>query len=190
MVPAVPRRVAAGLMIGLATVSLARTVSAASPVGVWYAEGGAARVQIDPCADAICGRVVWLRSPFDEDGCDQRDGRNPDPALRDRPLVGLEVLTGLQASGDGERWSGGTIYDPASGRTYRCSARLDGPDRLHIRGFIGVPLLGLVSIPPPLAATARRPPGRHSASARNRPDPIEGRNDNRPNYFASARSRV
>jgi uncharacterized protein (DUF2147 family) len=140
--PAVPRRVAAGLMIGLATVSLARTVFAAGPVGVWYAEGGAARVQIDPCADALCGRVVWLRSPFDENGCDQRDGRNPDPALRDRPLVGLEVLTGLQASGDGGGWSGGTIYDPASGRTYRCSARLDGPDRLHLRGFIGIPLLG------------------------------------------------
>jgi uncharacterized protein (DUF2147 family) len=141
-ISALPRRAAAALIIGLATVSLARTAGAASPVGVWYAEGGAARVEIDICAAVLCGRVVWLRSPFDENGCDQHDAHNPDPALRDRPIMGLEVLTGLQSSSDGELWSGGTIYDPTSGRTYRCTARLEGPDRLHIRGFIGVPLLG------------------------------------------------
>ena len=139
---AVPRRVAAGVIICLATVSFARPVTAASPVGLWYAEGGAAQVQIETCAEALCGRIVWLRAPFDENGCDQRDGRNPDPELRDRPLIGLEVLTGLQTSDDGRSWSGGTIYDPGSGNTYRCSARLEGQNRLSLRGFLGIPLLG------------------------------------------------
>jgi len=136
------RRAAAGVMIALMTLSVARTTIAASPVGLWYAEGGAAQVQIDPCDAALCGRVVWLRSPFDENGCDQRDYQNPDSTLRDRPIVGLEVLTGLRTSDGGRRWSGGTIYDPTSGRTYRCTAELDGTDRLRLRGFIGVPLLG------------------------------------------------
>jgi uncharacterized protein (DUF2147 family) len=136
------RPAAAGVIISLAALSLARTATAASPIGLWYAEGGAAQVQIDACDEALCGRIVWLRSPLDEDGCDQRDGHNPDGTLRDRPLVGLEVLTGLHASDDGQLWNGGTIYDPASGRTYRCTAELDGTDRLRLRGFIGVPLLG------------------------------------------------
>jgi hypothetical protein len=35
----------------------------ASPVGLWYAEGGAAEVQVFPCAGEFCGKVVWLRSP-------------------------------------------------------------------------------------------------------------------------------
>jgi uncharacterized protein (DUF2147 family) len=114
---------------------------AATPVGLWHAEGGAARVAIEPCGDALCGRVVWLRSPLDEDGCDVRDRQNPDPALRDRPVVGLEVLRGL-ARRPGGTWSGGRIYDPTSGRTYACDAALDGEDRLHLRGYIGIRLLG------------------------------------------------
>ena len=40
------------------------------------------------------------------------------------------------------RWRDGTIYDPASGRTYSAEARLDGPDRLLLRGYIGIPLIG------------------------------------------------
>jgi len=34
----------------------------ASPVGLWYAEGGAAEVQVFACGDDFCGKVVWLRS--------------------------------------------------------------------------------------------------------------------------------
>jgi hypothetical protein len=67
---------------------------AASPVGLWYAEGGAAEVEISECSDGLCGRVVWLRSPIGDDGCELRDDRNPDPASRARPIVGLEILRG------------------------------------------------------------------------------------------------
>jgi uncharacterized protein (DUF2147 family) len=83
-----------------------------------------------------------LRSPFDEDGCEWRDSRNPDPDLRDRPLIGLQILSGLHAADDDRSWSGGLIYDPTSGRTYRCTLELDGENRAHLRGYIGVPLLG------------------------------------------------
>jgi uncharacterized protein (DUF2147 family) len=113
----------------------------ATPEGLWYAEGGAAQVEISRCAGALCGRVVWLRSPLDEDGCALRDRRNPDPALRTRPVLGLEVLRGLRPDDD-DTWTGGTIYDPSSGRTYRCELRLDGDDRLRLRGYVGVSWLG------------------------------------------------
>jgi uncharacterized protein (DUF2147 family) len=55
-------------------------------------------------------------------------------------VLGLEVLRGLRPAEGG--WSGGTIYDPSSGRTYRCEARLDGADRLRLRGYVGVTWLG------------------------------------------------
>jgi uncharacterized protein (DUF2147 family) len=123
-------------------VFLSHPAWAATPVGLWYAEGGAAQVEITACDRGLCGRVVWLRSPFDEDGCDQRNRWNPNPALRDRPLVGIRILSGLEAAGDDRTWTGGTIYDPTGGKTYRCTLQLDGGDRLRIRGYIGVPLLG------------------------------------------------
>ena len=43
-------------------------------------------------------------------------------------------MAALTPSSDGEQWSGGPIYDPNSGSTYRCTARLEGPNRLRIRG--------------------------------------------------------
>jgi uncharacterized protein (DUF2147 family) len=130
----------AAIFMALA-VAVAVRASAASPVGVWYAEGGAAQVAIEPCGSELCGRVVWLRSPFDEDGCDLRDGHNPDPALRSRKVEGLEVLRGLTPQADGT-WGDGRIYDPGSGNTYTCHLALDGDDRVRLRGYVGIPLLG------------------------------------------------
>src|SRR5216683_3703543 len=98
------KRLFAGLVVVLgltaASITQARSVLAASaePVGKWYAEGGAAVVEIGSCGDALCGRVVWLRSPLDEDGCELRDKSNPDPSLRKRPVAGLQIFGGLVAS--------------------------------------------------------------------------------------------
>jgi len=110
-------------------------------------EGGAAEVEIEPCGDSLCGRIVSLRSPFDENGCEWTDRENPDEALRGRPIVGLEILhelrsTATAAEGDAESWECGSIYDPTSGRTYRCAVSLDGPDRLRVRGYVGFTFLG------------------------------------------------
>jgi uncharacterized protein (DUF2147 family) len=84
------------LLVAICGMSLslfAPAAFAAGPVGLWYAEGGAAEVQIVPCSNALCGKVVWLRSPLGEDGCELRDDNNPDLTFRKRPIVGLESLT-------------------------------------------------------------------------------------------------
>jgi uncharacterized protein (DUF2147 family) len=157
MKPAVPGRVAARrraatAFLALAAASLGGFVAGAdvrsdgsaasvAPLGAWWAEGGAAHVEIYDCADRLCGRVAWLRSPLGEDGCALRDVHNPAAELRGRDVAGLEVLTGLRPAGE-RSWSGGTIYDPGSGRTYRCSLTLADPDVLELRGYVGVPLLG------------------------------------------------
>jgi uncharacterized protein (DUF2147 family)/surface polysaccharide O-acyltransferase-like enzyme len=126
----------------LAVALLASATLAKSPEGLWYAEGGAATVRLEPCASGLCGRVTSLRSPFDENGCSLRDERNPDPSLRSRAVEGLEILQGLERSPQDENvWVGGTIYDPASGTTYRCRLTIEG-DRVHLRGYVGVPLFG------------------------------------------------
>src|SRR6266852_963238 len=131
---------AAILLAAIGLVLPARSV-AATPVGHWYAEGGAAQVAIAPCGTELCGRVVWLSSPLDEDGCDLRDRHNPDPTLRSRRVMGLEVLQGLKPRPNGT-WVSGSIYDPATGNIYTCHLVLDGDDRLRLRGYVGIPLFG------------------------------------------------
>jgi uncharacterized protein (DUF2147 family)/peptidoglycan/LPS O-acetylase OafA/YrhL len=137
---ALSRSAAAILLAAIGFASLARS-AAATPVGLWYAEGGAAQVAIEPCGSELCGRVVWLRSPYDDDGCDLRDRHNPDPTLRARKVEGLEILRGLTPRPDGT-WVNGRIYDPASGNTYTCQLALDGDDRARLRGYVGIPLIG------------------------------------------------
>jgi uncharacterized protein (DUF2147 family) len=62
-------------------------------------------------------------------------------AMKDRPLVGLEVLWGFRR--DGNQWSGGQILDPENGRVYRASLALeDGGKKLRLHGYFGIPLLG------------------------------------------------
>jgi uncharacterized protein (DUF2147 family) len=62
-------------------------------------------------------------------------------AMKDQPLVGLQVLWGFHA--DGSQWSGGQVLDPETGKIYRASLALeDGGKMLRLRGYIGIPLLG------------------------------------------------
>lgn len=124
-------------------------------VGTWLtaeAEDGRAHVQIVKDGDSYRGTIVWLELPtYPEDdpggmpGQTRIDRENPDPDLRDRPILGLEIVSGFEPTGDG-RWGNGTIYDPANGKTYKCKAKLSDPDTLKVRGFIGVSLLGRTEV--------------------------------------------
>ena len=99
------------------------------------------------CGKKICGKIVWLKEPNYRDskdgpvGATKVDRKNPDPALRSRPIIGLQVMKGVTATGK-NTWGRGTCYNPESGKTYRCKMKLVSPDRLEMRGFIGFSLFG------------------------------------------------
>jgi uncharacterized protein (DUF2147 family) len=110
--------------------------SATSIVGNWLTEDKEGIIQIVQRPDGrFDGRVVGGKD------IDRLDLKNPEPARRAQTLRGEVILEGLRFEGGG-RWSGGTVYDPDSGRTYRCHVDLTGPDTLRLRGFMGISLLG------------------------------------------------
>jgi uncharacterized protein (DUF2147 family) len=65
-------------------------------------------------------------------------------AQKDKPVLGLVIVWGLQK--DGDSWSGGTILDPDTGDTYRCTVKFVAPDKLELRGYIGIPLFGRTQV--------------------------------------------
>jgi uncharacterized protein (DUF2147 family) len=132
---------AALLLATLASLALPRTVAgAAIPPGVWLMDGEVA-VQIFDCAGLLCGRILWLLRPRDPEGELNKDRKNPDPALRQRPLCGLTILWGLHQTAP-DRWSGGGFYNPDDGETYNVSAQLKSPDVIVARIYSGFPLFG------------------------------------------------
>lgn len=117
-----------------ALVLLASPVLAAEQIdGRWLTHNGRAIVEIGDCGAMLCGRIARVIVP-PRDGS-TTDSRNPDPALRDRPMVGLPILTGLTARG-GE-WRG-RIYDPQDGKSYRTTLRLNRDGTLRVRGCVAL----------------------------------------------------
>ena len=98
-------------------------------------------VWIDDCDGLLCGHIYWLKKPLSAGGQPKRDQRNPDAALRDRPLCGLTILSGFRRVEDGA-WSGGRIYNASDGRTFSSTIRLEPDGSLKIRGYVGVTLFG------------------------------------------------
>jgi uncharacterized protein (DUF2147 family) len=121
-------------------------------LGVWNTPGGDAKVEIYRCKDRFCGKLIWLKVPeypMDDEkefaGKPKVDRHNPDPARRNEPIIGKEILVNL-AQVDSRSWSGGEIYDTKSGSTYRCKATLTDEGMLEIRGFIGISIIGRTSV--------------------------------------------
>ena len=118
-------------------------------VGYWLVESRDAVIQIEQQGDQYEGRIVWqLHDTYGpEDGPELSgktvtDRKNPDPALRSRPLTGLRMLWGLRFDPDRAAWVDGRVYNSDNGKVYHCEIRMLSNDRLRLRGYIGVTLLG------------------------------------------------
>lgn len=107
--------------------------------GRWLTQERDGWIRITPAGDSLEGSIAGAPpgSPSER----EFDDRNPDPALRDRRLDGLVIMSGFEYAGDGQ-WKNGTVYDPNSGKTYRCSLTLVDANTLEIRGYIGISLFG------------------------------------------------
>jgi len=110
-------------------------------VGTWLTEDGASKVDVSASKVAdgstvYAGKVVWLKDPT-RDGKPLRDANNDNAALRDRPILGLEILSGFKAGAAGA-WTGGTLYSPRRGESFPADLSLlpDGSLELKVKaGF-------------------------------------------------------
>ncbi len=113
-------------------------------LGEWTTENEESIFYFYREGDRYFGRVEWQREPCypaddPEAGVPRRDRKNPDKSKRDVSLQGYVILKNFRF--DKDKWTGGTIYDPQEGNTYKCTMRLK-EGKLNVRGYIGVSLLG------------------------------------------------
>jgi uncharacterized protein (DUF2147 family) len=107
---------------------IATPAFAASPKGDWLVEDKSAIIRIDSCGSALCGTVVWTKKQG------ELDENNPDPAKRNRPIMGLQLLLGMKPGSDG-RWDG-DIYNPENGKTYTSRMWLKSDDMIRVEGCV------------------------------------------------------
>jgi uncharacterized protein (DUF2147 family) len=110
-------------------------------VGRWLTAKGDAHIQIYQLAGKYSGKIAWIKDPNDDKGKPELDKKNPDQSLRTRPILGIEILQNFAYVGEGV-WEGGNIYDPQTGKTYDCKISMMNKDKINVRGFVGISLLG------------------------------------------------
>ena len=98
-------------------------------------------VMVEDCGSKVCGSLYWLKKPVSSNGLPKRDKHNPNEAMRDRPLCGLQILTGFQPANDA-LWQDGEIYNPDDGLTFSSTMKLSPEGTLKIRGYVGISLFG------------------------------------------------
>ena len=121
------------LMIGLG-VAMASTNESESPLGLWATPSGHGVIAIDPCGDALCGQIVGIdRAPTEPMPTD----------VHGQSQCGLTIITNERPDGSGT-WLG-NVTDPRDGSTYDAKIWLESGN-LHLRGYIGIPLLGSTQV--------------------------------------------
>ena len=127
------RTIGTMLLTGFFTAAVAVAAHAAPDVaGNWIIQDRSAVIAIAPCGNRMCGKLA--RALIHKPNYPQTDIHNPNRALRDRPLIGLPILSGFVPKAD--RWDKGSIYDPESGKTYRSLLRINPDGSLKVSGCV------------------------------------------------------
>lgn len=121
-------------------------------LGFWATEDSI--LEVAPAGSSLSMRVVAMENPVYTEGephgppgAVRVDVNNPDEALRERPIMNLELLSDYEFTKG--RWRG-KIYDPQSGKVYSSTMWLED-GQLQMRGYIGVSFLGRTQTFAPIA---------------------------------------
>ncbi len=83
----------------------------------------------------LSATIQQVLTPGEENACSKCEGQ-----YKNKSLKGLTIVHGLKNVGQ-NKYDGGSIIDPNSGRTYKLKASLND-NTLDMRGFLGVSALG------------------------------------------------
>lgn len=73
----------------------------------------------------------------------QKTCNNCPAPYTNQPILGMDVLTGLQQVDETNTFENGRVIDPLAGKVYSARVRLNSTGkRLTLRGFVGVSALG------------------------------------------------
>lgn len=108
-------------------------------LGKWLNSSGEGQIEIFKKGDKYFGKLIWIKEP-NENGKPKTDVKNPNASLRSKPILGLEIVKDFVY--EDKEYIDGKVYDPKTGKTYSGKMTLEGANKLNMRGFIGISLIG------------------------------------------------
>ena len=111
-------------------------------LGKWVASDKKLIVQVYKDRGQFRAKIIWFNDDPSKPMEDWRDKHNPDPALRSRRIVGLEILSGLKYDTGSHTWEGGKIYDAQHGKYWDAAGYIDKDGSLKVKGYWHIKLIG------------------------------------------------
>lgn len=106
-------------------------------LGKWMSSQKNLIVSVYKDGNEFRAKVLWFS---DKDNpskpmASRTDWRNPDERLKQRKLLGMDILKNLVYNPETGRWEDGLIYDPLSGREWSSVVYFDGKGHLKVKGY-------------------------------------------------------
>jgi uncharacterized protein (DUF2147 family) len=137
MVRILPAATAGLLALALAC-GPASAQSADDAFGVWLNPDNGSNIEFYKCGgEGLCAKLTKVT-----DG-QKTDDKNPDPAKRNQPIVGLVIMENAKKSG-ANKWSG-TLYNRESGKSYSGTITIKSKDAADLSGCVAMVLCRTVT---------------------------------------------
>ena len=88
------------------------------------------------------GKIIWYSDTGGKPMDYGTDKRNPDPALRTRKILGMNVLHDLTYQPSSNSWEDGIIYESKNGKEWNASVYIDKHGFLKVKGYWHFKLIG------------------------------------------------
>ena len=114
------------LALGFVMLALPASAQPADPSGTYLSETGDTRVRIARCGPAYCGTIISVQG-------EAKDVNNPDPKLKGRNLIGVQMISNIQPAADGFT---GQLYNYKDGKTYNGKMSFAGGKAMQLSGCV------------------------------------------------------
>lgn len=110
--------------------------------GFWYTDKELSIIEIFESSPGIYSGVThWIKEPIIVDKKDPNYGKPVFDKYTGLPISETTILKNIKFDGESQ-WDG-NVYDPTSGKTYKCNIKLsDDNTTLNMKGYAGIQILG------------------------------------------------
>ena len=103
-------------------------------LGKWITTTGNCIVEVYKQNKDYKAKVLWFKEGKKR-MYDYTDEKNPNPSLRNRKLLGMDVMDGLHYNDDEKEWVDGRIYDATTGKEWDSVVWLTEDHLLKVKGY-------------------------------------------------------
>jgi uncharacterized protein (DUF2147 family) len=103
-------------------------------LGKWITTTGDCIIEVYKQNTEFKAKLVWFKEGKKKMN-DYKDEKNPNPDLRGRKILGMDVVDGMHYDADEKQWVDGIIYDASSGKKWDSVAWLTDDNLLKVKGY-------------------------------------------------------